>query len=224
MAIDKLDLYDLLAPQFLLGFSFPDYIDRNLSLLSIGELHATYDEELVVYSGVLVVGGSGSGSLEFVQEEPSGTSLAWNGNQFRFRLTVSRDASSLIDDAINPPATPPAPGSTLDQLVDLFQDLRPAGEAATAPVEHPHTAAGLDTTVTEYPGFAFKLEILLDLLNFSLGSEWIAGKIDPVSHELVPDNSPEYNNKRVRIILPRVVLAATLFDRHLVKLDDRMGR
>lgn len=206
MAIRKLDLYDLLAPQFLLGFSFPDYIDRNLKVLSIAELHTTYDEELVIYSGTLVVSGDGAGSLEFVQEEPAGTSLSWNGNQFKFRLTISRDASPLIDESINPTASPPTTGSTLNDLVLLFQALRPTSESATDPIGHPHTEIALDPAITDYPGFAFKLEILLDLLNFSLGSDWVAGRMDPVSHDLVRDTSPEYANKRVRIVLPKVVL------------------
>ena len=107
MAIEKLALYDLLAPQFLLGFSFPDYIDRNLSILSVEAFHAAYDQELVVYSGVLAVAGEGEGALEFVQEQPSGSSFAWSGNQFPFRLTVSRDASSLINDALDPPSATP---------------------------------------------------------------------------------------------------------------------
>jgi hypothetical protein len=201
MPVRKLSLYDLLAPQFLLGFSFPDYIDRNLRVLSIEEIHATFDEELVVYSGVLVVGGDGEGSLEFVQEEPAGTSLSWNGNLFKFRLTVSRDASNLIRDSIVPTTD-----TTLTNLNNLFQDLRPPGEDLADPVGHPHSETTLDDTITDYPGFAFKLEILLDLLNFSLGSDWVAGKIDPVSRHLVRDTSPEYANKRVRIILPKAVL------------------
>lgn len=201
MPARKISLYDLLSPQFMLGFSFPDYLDRNLRILGIDEIHTTFDEELIVYSGTLVVGGDGAGDLEFVQEEPGGTSLTWNGNKFRFRMTVSRDASPLIDHSINP-----ATNTTLNNLIDLFQDLRPAGESAADPIGHPHSGTALNTTTTDYPGFAFKLEILLDLLNFSLGSDWVAGKIDPVSHQLTRDLNPEYAGKRVRIILPRVVL------------------
>ncbi|MTB50414.1 hypothetical protein [Lewinella sp. W8] len=206
MPIRKLDLYDLLGPQFQLGFSFPDYIDRVLSLLAVDEFETTYDDALIIYVGTLVLNGDGEGGA-FEQEQPGGTSFSWNGNRFPFRMTVSRDATNQINDVINPAGNPPTANSDLDNVVELLQDLRPASEPDTdRDIAHPNPAGAFDETVTDYPGFAFKLELLVDVLNFSLGQDWKPGKLDPASHRVIAETSPTYVNKRVNIVLPRAVL------------------
>ena len=52
MAATRAGLYDLLAPQFLVGFTFPAQVDQYLSILAMDELHTAYDSNAVVYTGV----------------------------------------------------------------------------------------------------------------------------------------------------------------------------
>lgn len=51
MSADKLALYELLAPQFLAGARFPDFVDRYLSKVTIDELRSVFDEAVIVYTG-----------------------------------------------------------------------------------------------------------------------------------------------------------------------------
>ena len=200
MAVRTLDLYDLLAPQFLLGFTFPAHIDSVLSVLAVDELRTTFDADLVVYTGTLM----SPQHSNFRQLQPQGTSFGWRGNKFDFRLSISRDATTQIDQALHALTDPL--NTRLVGVKNLLNALRPAGETPGDPIAHPHPESDRLQDVTDYPGFAFKLEILVDVLNFELSDDWVPGQLDAVSHRVVPSELPGEQGERVIISLPKVVL------------------
>ncbi|HWS87549.1 MAG TPA: hypothetical protein VN282_11335 [Pyrinomonadaceae bacterium] len=53
MALTKMGLYELLAPQFLAGYVFPPQVDAVLSILFVDELHTVSDDWAIVYTGRL---------------------------------------------------------------------------------------------------------------------------------------------------------------------------
>lgn len=189
MPIQSIGLFDLLTPQYIAGFQFPDYIHQYLSILSIREMQTYHNDLSVLYAGKASFGNAETGTL-VEHSEPGGTSLSWDGANIYFRLNIPRDGAAFIGDAVG------AGGSgKLPAVKTLFDDLKPIEETT-----------GSTSVATEYPAVQFKLELLIDALNFSLGSDWIAGRVDTITHRVVPDTDPLLAGKRVTISLPKVKL------------------
>src|SRR4051812_17346578 len=128
MAATKLGLYELLAPQFLAGFKFPEAADRCLSFLDLDELHDAVDESGVVYTGRVSFRDE-VGAETIREHEEKGAIFRWEDITIDFRLTIPRDGAQFIDDAasaiaVGAPADPDA-----DDLDLLFTALGPVEQA-----------------------------------------------------------------------------------------------
>ena len=189
MALQRLGLFDLLAPQYLVGFDFPEYIHRYLSIISVDELRTQVGPQALLYSGICSVDGSGAGT-EIVHEAPGagGGRFRWNGVRMRFRMVVPRDGAAFVNTVVHS-----STDGSLPAAATLLDDLLP-------------TEPG-PTTVSDYPGLRFRLELLVDALTFSLGDEWVPGMIHPVTRRVVRDTDPRFADKPVEIRLPKVLLS-----------------
>lgn len=194
----KFGLFDLLAPQYLVGIQLPQQVQEYLSILSVDELNTFYDDNFVVYTGILSFEGDGSGSAEVVHNAPSGAQFTWEKRNLNFRMMVPRDGAEFVDRAANNSSG----GGKLPQVSALLNDLRPQ------PTDADMDDATLE--VVDFPAVAFRLELLVDILNFSLGAEWKPGIIDPSSNRVKID--PAHANERVVISLPKVLLSYTQGD------------
>jgi hypothetical protein len=191
MAASRIGLFDLLAPQYLAGLTFPEYIHRYLSLLGVDELQTLYDDGNIMYYGTASFEGEGSGN-DVVHEEPGGTRFTWERRNILFRLLVPRDGAEFIDRAANhSPATGRLPEVSL-----FLNTLKPSPDADMDTLPVP---------VIDYPGSGYRLELLIDALNFTLGEEWKPGRIDPADNRIRFDE--EHVSERVQIKLPKVLLS-----------------
>ncbi len=190
MAADKLGLYQLLAPQFLLGFNFPDYIDKYLSVLSIEELRSTYDQSGIIYQGKASFVGDGSAFPVRRHEDPSGAIFEWDDVNIEFRLTLPRDGSDLLNEGVDDLAADPTTAAFIADIDTLFDEFGAINQNL------------LTNTPTEFPGFRFRLELLVSVLTFHLGENWKPGKLEGV--RIKPDPSSEF--KDVSLVLPKMVL------------------
>jgi hypothetical protein len=182
LAATPLGLYELLAPQFLVGFTFPEHVDRYLSVLGVDDLRAAHDGAGVVYSGrCSFVGDAGAAPVR-AHRDPSGAIFEWEDVALDFRLTIPRDGGAFVDTAVSHPTLGSPP---LDALFDRF-----------GPVE------GLPVP-TEYPGIRFRLELLVSALTFHLGPKWLPATLD-ADRRVVPD--PARTSNDVKFVLPKVVL------------------
>ncbi|MBK9047169.1 MAG: hypothetical protein IPL74_10760 [Bacteroidetes bacterium] len=192
----RLGLFDLLAPQYLVGIQLPQQVQNYLSLLRIDELNSFYDSRFVVYTGTASFEGDGSGSAEVVHTEPSGSRFTWEKKNLHFRMMVPRDGAEFVDRAANS-----STNGKLPQVAALLNDLRPQPDS------------DMDDAIMEivdFPAVSFRLELLVDILNFSLGDAWKPGIIDPSSNRVKID--PARPNERVVISLPKVLLSYTQGD------------
>jgi len=184
---NKLGLLDLLAPQYLLGFSFLDYGDY-LSFLRVNELRTSFDESGIVYHGRAAFVGEGNAAPVRRHRMPSGDVLEWDDVTIDFRLTLPRDGSNLIRQAADELATrasAPAIRDLMAKLGAVDQDF-----AAAIP--------------TEFPGIRYRLELLVNLLTIHLGEALDLVPAEVVDGRVVPKRDSE--NQDVDIILPKMVL------------------
>jgi hypothetical protein len=188
-SVRSLALYDLLAPQFLLGFSFPDYIDKYLSVLSVSDLQTSSDDNAVLYTGtVYFPSGFGSNAGPPQHTDPSGAVFDFDDLNFRFRLLIPRSGAAFIQTAVDaiPLAFPPSLQPLKD---DVFGTI------------------GSPAAPTDFPGVAFELELLLDLLTFHLGSNWQPA-VQNADFSISPNpGSPPHTD--VRVLLPQILLRYT---------------
>jgi hypothetical protein len=177
MAISNLSIYDLLAPQFLADFTFPDYIDRYLSKLRVDSIRMAIDDISIAYIGDI----SFDFGADRQHRDPSGAIFDINDVSLKFRLTVPRDGTKIISDA----------ASVSSDLSDLFKQLGEIDQTSAVS--------------TEYPGVRFKLELMLNALTFHMGSEWVPGM--SLGDKIVRNDEPEFRDQKVvKIVLPKIVL------------------
>ena len=160
--VRPLTLYDLLAPEFLAGFSFPSYIDQYLSLLVVSELTMTSDSSVgaayaggVLYTGTVAFPSAPGSPPPVTQHtDPSGAVFNWNDISFQFRLRTWRNGSSALQSVVNAPVI-----SSLG-LGTYFSNFTPS---KTGPL-----------TNSDYPGLQFRLELLVSLLDLPHGQRLVA--------------------------------------------------
>ena len=184
-AITKaLGLYDLLAPQFLAGFQFPDYIDKYLSLLAVADFRTTSDNDNILYTGTVYFPSSPGSPPVLKHADPSGAVFDFHDITLQFRLTIPRAGSSGLNTAINTVASlDPAHLGPVQSVVNTF------GQPAPSP--------------TDYPGIAFRLDLLLTVLTFHLGGDWLPAKQN-ADFTVTADTAA--GNKDVRILMPKILL------------------
>ncbi len=88
MATTKLGLYELLAPQFLVGVTFPPHVDKYLAFASVEELRTAFDNSGIVYTGRVSFGGEGEAAPRREHQDPSGGVFRWDDVFVDFRLTI----------------------------------------------------------------------------------------------------------------------------------------
>jgi hypothetical protein len=113
VAVSRLGLFELLAPQFLVGFTFPEHVDRYLSVLGVDELRTSHDDDAVVHVGRCSFVGDAGASPMREHRDPSGTVFAWEDVTIEFRLMLPRDGAAFIDTAVS---TPVVGSPSLDAL------------------------------------------------------------------------------------------------------------
>jgi hypothetical protein len=180
--IKSLGLYDLLVPQFLSGFQFPDYIDKYLSVLAVADLQSTSDANSVLYTGTVFFPSSPGSPPVLQHREPSGRVFDIQDLTLQFRLLVPRAGSGPIKTVIDTLATTPQ--------LKLIKDLVDSLGAQTS-------------TPTDYPGIAFQLELVLSGLQFHLGDNWKPAKMGSDSFLAI---DPDAKSDDVRIVLPKVLM------------------
>jgi len=181
-SVKALGLYDLLAPQFLAGFQFPDYIDKYLSILAVAALQSTSDANSTLYTGTVFFPSSPGSPPVLQHRTPSGQVFDIKDLTLNFRLLVPRAGSGPINTVIDALATAPP----LKPVKDVVDSL---GSQSATP--------------TDYPGIAFQLELLLSGLQLHLGENWKPGKM---GSDFLIELDPDATSDDVRIVLPKVLM------------------
>jgi hypothetical protein len=176
-AVRPLGLYDLLGPEFLAGFTFPDYVDQYLKPLSVSGLTMTSDDTGVLYTGTVFFGNMGVAPSN-QHTDPSGAIFEWSDLNFQFRLRVWREASPDVQTVVN------AIGSGPNSLSSLFGEF------------------GTTSSPTDVPGIRFRLELLLSVVTFHLGKSWVPGTMDSNFHVVQDTTAPSTD---VKIALPKML-------------------
>lgn len=147
-------LIEVVAPEFLLPVDLVDLgptYHKIVSFLRIAELESAWDDPAVVYSGKAVFTGDGSASPIPQHSVPSGAFFEWKDINIQFRLTIPRSGGADIKNIIDTAASVAGSGSALDLLKQVLDDL------GTVPSQN-----------SDYPGFRFRLELLVDLVTLHL--------------------------------------------------------
>jgi hypothetical protein len=186
MALSGL-LYELLAPQFLLGIRFPVHIDRYLSLARVERVRTAAGENGIVYTGDVVFGPADDGVIPTHHVNPGGGILRWEDARVSFRLTVPRDGASFIAEAAGALAS--LGEGSFSSLFDGFGAVE--------------LADGPPVVATDYPGVRFRLELMFSTLSIHLGGDWEPGRIGP-DRRVVADRTVASHD--VKLVLPTVVL------------------
>ncbi|MBC8740935.1 hypothetical protein F6X40_30435 [Paraburkholderia sp. UCT31] len=100
-SVRNLGIYDLLAPDFLAGPTFPDHIDKYLSILAVSSLPRASDDDGVLYTGTIYfLTGLGDPPPVTQRKDPSGALFEWSDVNFQFVFltelyNIERDAAAL---------------------------------------------------------------------------------------------------------------------------------
>jgi hypothetical protein len=183
-SVKALGLYDLLAPQFLAGFQFPDYIDKYLSLLAVAEFETTSDANGTLYTGTVFFPSAPGQPPVLTHQDPSGAVFDFHDITLGFRLLIPRAASSPIKTVIDTAAM----------------------SSSFAPFQQVANALGTQTSPTDYPGIGFQLDLLLTVLTFHLGDDWKPGKLNS---DFTISVDPNATSQDVKILLPKILFRYT---------------
>jgi hypothetical protein len=201
MATPKLGIFDLLAPQFLAGIVFDTQVAQYLGIFKIDKYHAFYTDREVVFTGTgSFVDDSGSQTVSHNQSE--GNSFSWDAQKVAFRMIIPRNGATLIHQVLEDSSETDILDQKIAALKPLFDDLKNTGTTTTN-LDDPNY-------ISDYPGLSFKLELLVDALNFTLGSDWIPGVYNKNDRKVVP--SKEQAGKRIQLKLPKVLISYSQTD------------
>lgn len=189
----KLSIVDLITPQFLAGLQLPADFQNYLGILGIDQHETFYTNDTIVYTGRASIDTSGLSNPVTQVAQPNGSNFSWDTPVIHFRMMVPRNGARFIHDAAT---DNPGGNARLTQVTALLTDLLPA--AGVAAMED-------ETLVADYPEVSFRIELLIDVLNFTLGSEWKPGLISSADRRVVID--PTRSTERVKIRLPKVLLS-----------------
>ena len=181
-------LTDILAPQFLCG---PLSRIRFIPFLEVSSFNTCWNDDAIVYSGVTSFKTLPSDlkDLEF-QQHPLGPVFhpgapnSLTGLNILFRLTIPRRGSTDVSGPVNS-------NSALSKLKPIFADL---GEVPL-------------TVKSEYPGTAFRLELLFRTLTLRLPASFLPATVDQ-DGMLVQDGIAP-----VEILLPNIALQVSQEDK-----------
>ncbi len=198
MASTRLSLVNLITPQYLAGMQLPSQLQDYLGVIGIDRIETFYTGSEVVYTGKASLGMENPGSSTRLNSA-DGSEFSWDTPTVQFRMVIPRNGAEFIEAAANDfDSSDTGSAGKLPDVSALLNDLLPSPDQ------------DMDTTevITDFPAVAFRIELLVDVLNFSLGSEWKPGKIDPVDNRIRIDTSRvREDEQRVRIRLPKVVLS-----------------
>ena len=145
-SLRSLLLYDLLAPEFLGGFSFPSYIDDYLKLLAVSDLTMTSDDTSGSYTGGILYTGTvffpsapGDPAPVTQHTDPSGAVFQWSDVNFQFRLRTWREGSSDVQTVVNAVSGITSGSNTIQ---GLFNNFNPNSAARSAVRTTPDFASG----------------------------------------------------------------------------------
>src|SRR3569833_271135 len=184
--VKALGLYDLLAPQFLAGFQFPDYIDKYLSVLAVADLQSTSDSNGVLYTGTVYFPSAPGNPPVLQHRDPSGAVFDFHDLTLQFRLLIPRAGSSPVKTVIDTIASASSSFVPVQQIANAF--------------------GAQNATPTDYPGIGFQLELLLSGLEFHLGDSWYPGKVN-ADFTITRDTAATSND--VRILMPKILMRYT---------------
>ncbi|RPJ02310.1 MAG: hypothetical protein EHM39_02140, partial [Chloroflexi bacterium] len=185
----RLGLFDLLAPQFLAGVRLPEELHKIVSFLRVNELHTSWDESGVVHVGKAAFVGEGDASPVPRHSAPSGAFFDWNDIlNIGFRLTLPRRGSQFIKDQVDTVANVAPVGSPILTLRDTL-----------------NTLGNVPGDSSDYPGVAFRLELLINVMTLHLPSDTFFPARVAADGWLEPDpNFPD-----VQLRLPKIALLLT---------------
>jgi hypothetical protein len=188
----RLGLFDLLAPQFLVGVRLPREFHDIVSFLRVNELQTSWDETGVVHVGKASFVGEGDASPIPRHSAPSGAFFDWKDVlNIGFRLTLPRRGSQFIKDQVDTVAGVAPPGSPLITLRDALNTL---GSVPGEP--------------SDYPGVAFRLELLINIITLHLPKDQFFPARVGADGWLEPD--PNFTD--VQINLPKIAVVLTQGD------------
>ncbi len=188
----RLGLFDLLAPQFLVGVRLPDELHKIVSFLRVNELHTSWDETGVVHVGKASFVGEGDASPVPRHSAPSGAFFDWNDIlNIGFRLTLPRRGSQFVKDQVDTVAGAAPVGSPIITLRDTL-----------------NTLGSVPGDGSDYPGVAFRLELLINVMTLHLPTDTFSPARVGADGWLEPD--PDFPDVQIR--LPKVALLLTQGD------------
>lgn len=198
MSSSRLSLINLITPQYLAGIQLPAQLQEYLGVVGVDQLETFYTDNEIVYTGKASLGLNNQGSTTQLNSN-NGSSFSWDTPTIHFRMFVPRNGAEFIEAAANDfDTSDPGSAGNLPQVSALLNDLLPS----------PDQDMDATDVITDFPAVSFRIELLIDVLNFTLGDVWKPGKIDPVDNRVRIDTSiTDPNQQRVKIRLPKVVLS-----------------